>query len=231
MLKAGFGEREKLRDAREVPVRVRHVRVPQEGGEDGQPLFDIDASAIPTEKRRHSKVMSKIVKPRAGVVSQAAESDLPRELNKRPSDHTLGQRPSLVGKEEARRGRLGETVIPKPAIAIKHRYGGRMEWHQARLAELGEADRQERLPQVNVRSIKTNNFPDPHAGYRQKTEDCVICLWPETAARPELCGGLQKSSYLFTGIDVRGDSSEAKRQEADGWDLRPGVESTPMPGK
>jgi hypothetical protein len=183
MLKAGFGEREKLRDAREVPVRVRHVRVPQEGGKDGQPLFDIDATAIPTEKRRHGEVMSKIVKPGSGAVSQVAESHLPRELNKRPSDHTLGQRPSLVGKEEARRGRLGKTVIPKPGVATEHRDGGRMEWHQARLAELGEADRQERLSQVNVRPIKTNNFPDAHAGYRQKAVDSVIGPWPEASAR------------------------------------------------
>ena len=174
LLKASFGEGQKLRHAREIPVRIRHVSVPQEGGEYGQTLFDIDATAISMEECGHSKVMSEIVKPGSGAVSQVAESDLPRELNKRPSDHTLGQRPSLVGEEETRRRYLRETLIPELGVATEHRDGGRMEWYQARLAELGEADRQERLSQVNVRSVKANNFPDAHAGYRQKTEDGVI---------------------------------------------------------
>jgi hypothetical protein len=159
------------------------VSVPQEGGKDGQPLFDIDASAIPAEKSGHREVMPEIVKPRSGADSQVAESDLPRELNERPPDHTLGQRPSLVGKEETRRRWLRETLVPEPSVATEHRDGGGMEWHQAGLAELGKVDRQERLSQVNVRPIKTNNFPDPHAGYREKTEDSVIRPWPEASAR------------------------------------------------
>ena len=159
------------------------MSVPQEGGEYGQTLFDIDASAIPVEESGHREVMPEIVKPRSGAVSQVAESDLPGELNERPPDHAIGQRPSLVGKEEARGGWLRKMVVPELTVATEHCDSGRMEWHQAGLAELGEADRQERLHQVNVRSVKANHFADPHTGHCQKAEDSVIRPWPGASAR------------------------------------------------
>lgn len=73
----------------------------QIGREHRQALFDINTGSVPMKKRGHRKSMAKIMNAWTAAIPDFSKTDLTGELDESPSDHTAGERYSLIGQEKS----------------------------------------------------------------------------------------------------------------------------------
>jgi len=74
----------------------------QKRGKQRQTLFDIEAGSVPLQERGDSKSVAKVMKSGAKMIREATQTDLARQSDEGPTDHTIGQRPPLLGEKKVR---------------------------------------------------------------------------------------------------------------------------------
>src|SRR5712691_10944189 len=94
------GESHEVGDSREVPVRVRHPRVAQVGGEGSELGVDVDAFAVPRQQTPTGEGVAQVVDPRQPSAAPLVPAQLPPENDKGLADLLVRQARGRIGDEE-----------------------------------------------------------------------------------------------------------------------------------
>ena len=109
-----------------------------------------------------------------------------------------------------------------------------MQRHQARLAELGAADRQHRRLEIDILKLKITCFAEAQARNAQKPEQAVVDPRPQLTAdvttSHQKCGS-QKTFDLIIGVQIRSRPFRPERQQAGRRNLRPWICCAAMTSK
>ena len=102
-----------------------------------------------------------------------------------------------------------------------------MQWHEARLAELGQPDRQHAGVEVDVITLQAHRLGYTHARHRDQPEQGMVgpsaqpVLWRQSQRRR------QQRIDLRIAVDI-GLGPLQGWQDAGAWHLRPGIDVRDM---
>jgi hypothetical protein len=83
--------------------------------------------------------------------------------------------------------------------------------------------------EVDIRSVQSDGFTDPHPSDRQQTEKSGIRLGTESLRGWKLLGSMKDFADFLVAINVRGLAPVTVRENANRWNLRARI-SGAVPG-
>ena len=81
---------------------------------------------------------------------------------------------TALSDEEVDAAARSEMCVAPVGVAAERRAGRRMQRQEARLAELGQPDRQHAGLQVDVVTLEADRLGQTHACHRDQSEQCVV---------------------------------------------------------
>ena len=125
----------------------------------------------------------------------------------------------MLGAEEVLRPGCSATRVAAVGVAGECLGRGRMERNESGLAELGLADDEDAVDEVDVVGREAAGLGEPQAGRDQQGEVRDIGGGPQPVFGPQAACLLQQRSYFRLGVDVRRRSAWDAAQEPDRRDL------------
>ena len=116
--------------------------------------------------------MAQVVQADAPGADRTAEPDPASELDEGPGEDVVVESGAPLGNEE----RAAEAVVAEgaalPRVGSQSGCRGRMEWHEARLAELGAMDLKgrEHASEIDVVDVEADRFAGAEPAARQQPD-------------------------------------------------------------
>jgi hypothetical protein len=189
------------------------------GGKHREPLLDVHTLLIPAEQGPDCEAMPEVVHARSGAITKAPQTDLAGQAPEDTVDVLMQQSTTALGDEEVCAAARSEMCAAPVGVAAERRAGCRMQRHEARLAELGQPDRQQAGLQVDVVTLEADRLGQTHARHRDQPEQIMIgpsaqpVFWRQSQRR------CQQRIDLRVTVDI-GLGTLQSRQDAGGWHLR-----------
>ena len=207
----------------QVPIGVVHMGVPQIGGQLGEFSFDIEPGAIPVDQGAGGKSVSQVMQPWTAAMSlglnRYAEAQLLGQLGEGVSRCVPCNSSPALGKEERGSGWCRKEAIPRFGILFQCDHGGGMNRHVTRFSPLAPPDVKDAAIEVDIRSIQTQGFANPHPGHRQQTEKSRKRAGTKSLRRGKLLGLAKEPFDLLVAIDVGRLASVTMWEKFCGWNF------------
>ena len=94
-----------------------------------------------------------------------------------------------------------------------------MDRDEARLAELGAANRQHPVDQIDLLGLETECFANPQASDAEQTEQTVIRPRAQAAGRRQVERALEQARDILVRVEIWSRPVRAERQQARRRDL------------
>jgi hypothetical protein len=124
-----------------------------------------------------------------------------------------------LGDEERRSERCRKDAISGLGVILQSVYRGGMNRHVTRFSKLRPPDVKNSAIEVDILSVQTQGFVDPHSRRHQQTKKSRIGASAESPGRRELSGPAKEPFDLLVAIDMRQLAPVAMREQSGGWNL------------
>ena len=123
-------------------------------------MFDIEAGSVPLQERGDSESVAKVMKSGTETIREASQTDLARQFDEGPTDHTIGQRPPLFGEKKVRGYVFRIKGTSFGGVTFQSMGGGGMQGDQTGLPELGKTNGEKALVQIHIVLLEGDGFAD-----------------------------------------------------------------------
>jgi hypothetical protein len=170
--------------------------------------------------------MPEVMQPRAPTCICRTQADTARQRVEGAVQARLIQPVAATGHEDIGRD-CGTEELGAPAQVVRqHIPRGRMQRDAPDLAELGAADGQQGLVEIDVGNLQVQHLGHPHAGRAQQADQAVVLPRVQRCAVPvrrQPQGGGQQLLHFLVRIQVRPGACGPVGQQAHGRDLCQGI--------
>jgi hypothetical protein len=129
---SGHRRSHQLRRAFQIPLRIAHVDVPEEGGQDGQTALRFLTGLVPSHEGVRGESVPQIVQARPVTVSDTAQTDLSGRLIERSMDRPGIQAIAPTGDKQVGGDRSSCPVtLTSCDVICQHLASRRMQGHQS----------------------------------------------------------------------------------------------------
>lgn len=115
----------------------------------------------------------------------------------------FGQMRPTFREKEAWADRTRAPSVAAHCIGLQGLLCRWVDRHIPRFAELGAADRQYTVRQIDVTAVEAQRFVATHAGRHVQTEEGGKGLWPQTASGGQSFGRLDQCGDFAVAVDIR----------------------------
>lgn len=163
--------------------------------------------------------MAEIVQPWPVTGRGATQTDPARELVEGSADiaHVQGSAP--LSHKQGGAGAPGKELVTTRHVLGEHFSGRGMDRYDARLAELGAADRQQSLLEIDILELQADRLTNAQAGNAQQPEQTVIGPGAQATDRSQAQSALEQALDLLVRVEVGSCSARMKRQQSRGQNL------------
>src|SRR5215471_10306544 len=152
---------QQFRRARQIPIGVGDVCVPEIGGQDRQTPFGVLAFSVPAQQDLDRETVPKIMQARAATGSERTQSNLPGEDIKSAADLAFVQPVSILVHEEVRSWACTKAAVPAARIIAEDLTGRGMQRYQTGLPKLGISNSEDAFGPVQILGAEVQRFTEP----------------------------------------------------------------------
>jgi len=168
-------------------------------------------------------MLSQVMQPWTAAISvglnRHAEADLLGQLGEGVSRCPSFNSSPALGEEERGSGWCRKEAISRFGILFQCDHGRGMNRHVTRFSPLSPPDVKDAAIEVDIRSVQTQGFANPHPGHRQQTEKSRKRAGTKSLGRGKLLGLAKEPFDLLVAIDVGRLASVSMREKFCGWNL------------